>query len=239
MGFCTATSLKPKAVSCTHQQTHRLQDGPKKRTQYKGFGLVKSLTWGELINRTTLPAELWFSAFPLQQVQMFVPLGLVPCSPKPAMASQPSTSPKNGSADVATAANTCPSKQVSMPGAHNPRSPFPARFGVFMPNHQALKPPKSCTTAGRERRPNELEQIVLWFKLAPQHCQQCYGSLELNSNQTPSPATSICSTWGQATALLPLLNSSKWEETSGSGWEFSFWGWQICCGDWSTDIFLI
>jgi len=43
------------------------------KNKHKGFGLVKSLTWGELINTATFLAELPFSAFSLQQVQMFVP----------------------------------------------------------------------------------------------------------------------------------------------------------------------
>lgn len=83
-------------------------------------------------------------------------------------------------------------------------------LGLFMPNHQAPKPPNSCTTTGGgERRPNEFEQVVLWFKPAPRCYQQCYGSPELDSCHEPSPAATIHSTWGQATALLPLLSSSK------------------------------
>lgn len=132
--------------------------------------------------------------FHCSKYRCLCPLILVPFSPKPATASQPRTSPKNGSTDVAAAESTCPSKRESMHRAHNPCSPFQTRSGVFMPTHQVPKSPNSCTTAGGERWPNGLEQVVLQFKLAPQCYQQCYGSPQLNSYHDPGPAATICST---------------------------------------------
>jgi len=145
------TSLKPNAVSHTHQKTDRLQDGPKKQTQRiwtcKISHLGRADKHSNISSRTAI-----FCIFTAAGTDVCAYRYLCPFHPSLQRHHNLPLVPKNGSADVAPAESACPSKQAAMHRAHNPCSPSQTRSGVFMPTCQAPKPPNSCTaTAGGER----------------------------------------------------------------------------------------
>lgn len=133
---------------------------------------------------------------------MFVPTDtLCPFHPS----QQQHHSLENGSADVGAAESTHRRRWESIHRARNPCSSFQARSGVFTLTHQALKPPKSCTTTAGETQPGGIEQVVLWFKLVP----WAYRSPEFDSYHDPSAVAPSTPPEDRPQHTLPHLNSSK------------------------------